>query len=96
MCLCYLVVRFKVLAHRSLILMLSAWTLFTSKNGCRKKFKIQLGIDIMNYVLLKAWDSKLDFPDWMRQGAFVTFKCKKCYFCLNGYAMDIIHFRKKN
>ena len=60
-----------------------------------KKFQIQLGLDTINYAISKAWDGKLERPDWMRQKDFVPCDCKRCYFCLNGFTTGIAH-KKRN
>ena len=60
---CYVVVCFEVMAPESSILMLAAWTVYTSKNGGRKKFQIQVVLDIMHYAISQAWDGKSARPD---------------------------------
>ena len=75
--------------------MLAAWTVYTSKNGGRKKFQfqIQLGLDIMNYAISQAWDEKSDLPDWMCQWPFALCNCD--YFCKNGRTAGIAHKKEK-
>jgi hypothetical protein len=79
------------MAPGSSIFMLAAWTVYTSKNSGRKKFQIQLGLDIMSYAISQAWDGKSDRPDWMRQGPFVPCNFKECYFCKNRHTTGIAH-----
>lgn len=77
------------------IMMSAIWTVFTGIDGGRKKFQIQLGLDIMNFAISKVWDGKSMRPGWMRQGLFVPFNCKCCYFYFNGHTTDITNKQGK-
>ena len=92
---CYVVLCFEVMAPGSVLPMLVIWKIYTSKNGGRRKFQIQIGLDLMTYAISKVWDGKSERPDWMRQDSFVPCGCKKCYFCLNGHTTGIAHKAKK-
>ena len=72
----------------------ASWSLFAKRNGGRRKFQIQLGLDILSYAISNAWDGRGERPDWMRQGPFVPCECDKCYFCLNGHTTGIGHQKK--
>jgi len=69
-------------------------SLFAKRNGGRRKFQIQLGLDILSYAISNAWDGRGERPDWMRQAPFVPCECNKCYFCLNGHTTGIGHQKK--
>lgn len=67
------------------------WSLYKKKDG-RYDFQIDLGIDLMNYGISKAWpDLNQPRPNWMRQTPFVPCECKKCFFCLKGLTTGIAH-----
>ena len=71
--------------------MQAVWHIFTNKNEGRKKFQIQLGIDVMTYTISKEWDGKSEHPSGIRAGTLVSCECKKCYFCLHGHMTTTTH-----
>ncbi len=70
------------------------WKKYAGKNyGCAK-FQRDLGMELINYAIDQEWRDHVDGgkrPSWMRQREFLPCKCKKCFFCLNGYCSGIHH-----
>ena len=72
------------------------WKSYLNKNGGREKFQIDLGMQLLNYAIDKAWsDTATPPPDWMRQSKFIPCDCTKCFFCLNDLTNGIFHKPEK-
>jgi hypothetical protein len=73
------------------------WTLYSDKNGGRRRFQIDLGIALMNYGIGLDWNGDVNTqrPRWMRRSEFVPCDCEKCFFCLHNLTTGIDHKRKK-
>ena len=60
------------------------WISYLNKNGGQETFQIDLGMQLLNYAIGKAWsDMYTPPPDWMQQSKFIPCDCTKCFFCLN-------------
>ena len=57
--------------------------LYNTYDG-RRKFQIDLAIDIINYGLALDWDGGDERPSYVRKDAFIPCDCKKCLFCKRG------------
>ena len=65
------------------------WRKYSSKNGGREDYQIDLGIDLLNYAIQYDLDHKDElgysgeYPNWMRQGYLDPCDCGRCWFCIN-------------
>ena len=77
----------------------SEWSKYLSKHGGRKRFQIDLGIELMDYGIRLDWNGNLDNlegkPKWIRQTQFLPCSCGVCFFCQNGYTGGIYHSPQK-
>ncbi len=68
------------------------WCRFLTKNGGRRKFQIELGLDLLNYAIRQDWEDHTEKkPLWMRRAPLIPCDCKLCYFCLEKMTNGIHH-----
>ena len=60
------------------------WKKYYNTYGSRRKFQIDLAIDIINYGLALDWDKGDERPSYVRKDAFIPCDCKICLFCKRG------------
>ena len=60
------------------------WKRYYNTYDGRRKFQIDLAIDIINYGLALDWDGGDERPSYMRKDAFVPCDCKKYCFRKHG------------
>ena len=64
------------------------WKKYTSKHDVRKRFQIDLGIGLMEYLIRLGWgdvNEKGTNPDWMRQKQLEPCECGMCFFLQRGH-----------
>jgi len=70
------------------------WMEYTSKNGGRNAFQIDMAIQLIDFGIRQDWaepfsaDTK---PSWIRQGCILPCDCKICFFCKTGMTSGISH-----
>jgi len=70
------------------------WKKYCSKNGGRRRFQIDLAIELINHAIENEWENFEDDakrPTWMRKGVLVPCDCNKCFFCKTGKTNGIYH-----
>ena len=55
------------------------WRCYLRPRDWRKKFQIDLAINLINYAIGLDWDGGDDHPSYMRTDSFVPCNCKKMY-----------------
>jgi hypothetical protein len=65
------------------------------KHGGRKKFQIDLALQLMDHVIHLDWNGDISDhtgqPRWMQQTPFLPCSCQMCFFCKNGWTGGIYH-----
>ena len=67
----------------------------TFRNKGRRRFQIDLSLELGAYAIQRDWDGDLDNesgkPAWMRQGRLMPCGCGGCFFCVKGWTNGIDH-----
>jgi len=68
---------------------------YGNKNNGRRRFQIDLALEIAAYAIQLDWEGDLDNEDgkpaWMRQRRLVPCGCGLCFFCKRGWTNGIDH-----
>ena len=59
------------------------WKQYCTRNGGRRRFQIDLAIQLINYAIEKEWtnfEDDTNRPKWIRQGELIRCDCDKCFF----------------
>jgi hypothetical protein len=71
------------------------WKKYLDKHGGRKKFQIDLALQLMDHAIRLDWNGDISDhtgrPRWMRQTPFLPCSCQMCFFCKNGWTGGIYH-----
>ena len=71
------------------------WKQYLDKHGGRKKFQIDLALQLMDHAIRLDWNGDISDhtgrPRWMRQKPFLPCSCQMCFFCKNGWTGGIYH-----